>query len=69
MSNEIMNLTIYLNKYFEAEPPNYEQKAAVADVDEKADAIKDVDIVFISPKIEHNMLGVIMGLGLWVATK
>jgi hypothetical protein len=61
MTAERVNLTIDLNQYFDDEPPAPQEPAPA----HKEDLLKasDVEIVVIRPNIEHNMLGVIMGLG------
>jgi hypothetical protein len=61
MTSEQVNITIDLNQYFDEEPPAPLDPAAP----HKEDVLKasDVEIVVIRPNIEHNMLGVIMGLG------
>lgn len=60
MSNDRLNMTIDLNKFFDKED---EGPAAAGQHAMVHHRIEDVEIVVIRPNIEHNMLGVIMGLG------
>jgi hypothetical protein len=55
------NVVVDLNLYFDdrGKPPVADAKVAQDD----AGKIQDVEIVIVRPNIEHNMLGVIMGLG------
>jgi hypothetical protein len=59
MSPEVVNFVVDLNDYFNAEPAVARAEAEVDGIDEA----ENVEIVIIRPNIEHNMLGVIMGLG------
>jgi hypothetical protein len=63
LSNEKFNLTIDMNNFFDPEPPQPDHTDPVDRMKEEANAIEDVELVIIRPNIEHNMLGVIMGLG------
>ena len=55
------NVVVDLNLFFDdrGKPPVADVKVAQED----ASKIQDVEIVIVRPNIEHNMLGVIMGLG------
>jgi hypothetical protein len=55
------NVTVDLNNYFDATSPI--PSGIVAPRSKDVDRLQDVEIVIVRPNIEHNMLGVIMGLG------
>lgn len=60
MSTDALNLVVNLNAYFDDEPlPRANNRIRPED----AERAGDVEIVVVRPNIEHNMLGVIMGLG------
>ena len=56
----LTDIVLDLNEYFDPQPPD--EPAEAAPVRDSVRA-QDVEIVIVRPNIEHNMLGVIMGLG------
>ena len=61
ISPSAFNVSVDLNNYFDAASPIPFGNAAPRSKD--VDRLQDVELVIIRPNIEHNMLGVIMGLG------
>ena len=64
ISTAAVSLTVNLNEYFDDPLPNPSHPSS-SGVSSNAELLRaqDVEIVVIRPNIEHNMLGVIMGLG------
>jgi hypothetical protein len=61
ISGNQSNGAVNLNYYFDADPRVHVDDAALRPQD--LHRAEDVEIVIVRPNIEHNMLGVIMGLG------
>ena len=61
ITNGPMNVSIDLSDYFDATSPV--PFGGTAPRPQDVDRLQDVEIVIVRPNIEHNMLGVIMGLG------
>jgi len=61
ITNGPMNVSIDLSDYFDATSPV--PFGGTTPRPQDVDRLQDVEIVVIRPNIEHNMLGVIMGLG------
>jgi hypothetical protein len=57
-SKNMSNIVIDMNALF-----HETEMAAVAPVLKKDDILENVEIVIVRPNIEHNMLGIIMGMG------
>lgn len=57
------SVSIDLDRAFHAPTPPVAPRGPAAVVSEDLSRLQDVEIVIIRPNIEHNMLGVIMGLG------
>jgi hypothetical protein len=62
MTPDMVNISIDMNDFFDTPPPGDSGGGVQARVDPPY-PIENVEIVIIRPNIEHNMLGVIMGLG------
>ena len=56
----LTDIVLNLNEFFDPQPPDEPAEAAPVRASVRA---QDVEIVIVRPNIEHNMLGVIMGMG------
>jgi hypothetical protein len=62
-SANLQAITIDLDKIFTAPPPAVTVAPGATNTKGDLEQLEDVEIVVIRPNIEHNMLGIIMGLG------
>lgn len=61
-----VNMVLDLNEYFDTPLPNpFDPPYSASEGPKRVDLLRaqDIEIVVVRPNIEHNMLGVIMGLG------